>query len=149
MKYKKRISIGQFLKKGEDFKDGDMVKIANEGKQIEGQFGTQDVFLIKLNDDREGNTNFNQTSINNLIDGFGDDSINWIGKEVKVMMIRQNVQGKITPVYYFLHPDTILDEESGQFIIGKSKEEIPVVENDPIEDINAEAQIIAEEENKK
>ena len=150
MLYKKQISVGQFLKKGEDFKDGDMVEIANEGKKIEGQFGTQDVFLIKLEDETEGNVNFNQTSINNLIDSFGEDSVNWVGKKVKVSMIKQNVQGKIKSVYYFLHPNTILDEESGEFIIpDKSKEPIPVVDDDiPVvesdEDENAEAQLAAE-----
>ena len=48
------------------------------------------------------------------------------------MMIKQNVQGKIVSVYYFLHPDTILDDESGQFIIpgkdGKKEDNIPVIE---------------------
>jgi len=145
--YKRKTSVGNFFKKGVDFKDGDIVIISNEGKRVEGQFGSQDVFLIKLKDDQEGNVNFNQTSINNLIDGFGEDSINWIGKEVKVMMIKQNVQGKITSVYYFLHPDTELDEESGEFIISdKSKESIPVVESDETLDPNDEAQIISEED---
>ena len=68
--YKKRISVGNFLKKGEDYKDGDIVEIANEGKQIEGQYGTQDVFLIKLADGKEGNASFNTTSINNMVDAF-------------------------------------------------------------------------------
>ena len=149
MKYTKRESLGQWLKKGEDFKDGDMVEIANEGKQTEGQYGAQDVFLLKLRNGTEGNTNFNQTTINNLIDAFGEDSINWIGKKVKVMMIKQNVQGKIVSVYYFLHPDTILDDESGQFIIlkgdKKGEDNIPVIEAEE-EDPNAQAQIAAEKE---
>ena len=116
-KYTKKISVGAFLKKGVDFRDGDMMTIANEGKQIEGQFGTQDVFLMKLADGREGNISFNQTTINNLIDGYGDDSIKWIGKPVKVWGILSNVQGKMIKVYYFLHLDTILNEASGEFIL--------------------------------
>ena len=147
MKYQKKISVGNFLRKGEDIKDGDKVEIASEGKQISGEYGLQDIFLIKLQDGNEGNVGFNQTSINNLIDAFGDDSINWIGKEVKVMVVKQNVQGKIRPVYYFLHPDTILDDESGEFIIpNKSKETIPVMENE--DEANAQAQIVAQEERK-
>ena len=131
MKYTKKISLGQFLRKGEDICDGDFVTIANEGKQMPGEYGVQDIFLVKLEDGREGNVGFNQTSINNLIDGFGDDSINGIGKKVKIVVIKQNVQGKIRPVYYFLHPNTELDEESGQFIIlDKSQESIPVIENE-------------------
>ena len=123
MKYQKRVSVGAFLKKGEDFKDGDIVVIANEGKQAEGQFGTQDLFLIKTKDGKEGNVSFNQTSINNLIDGYGDDSINWIGKEAKVHAILSNVQGKMIKVYYFLHPESVLDETTGQFVLPNDKKE--------------------------
>ena len=120
--YQKKISVGAFFKKGVDFRDGDIVEIASEGKQIEGQFGTQDIFLIKLSDDKEGNIGFNQTTINNLIDGYGKDSLNWIGKKVKVWGILSNVQGKMIKVYYFLHPDTILDEGSGEFLLSKGEQ---------------------------
>jgi len=132
--YRKKISIGAFLKKGVDFKDGDMLEIANEGKQIEGQFGTQDVFLVKLADGREGNVGFNQTTINNVIDGYGENALNWIGKKVKVWGILQNVQGKMIRVYYFLHPDTILDEKSGEFILA-SQEKQSDDENPSSEDL--------------
>jgi len=131
--YKKRESVGQFLKKGVDFKENDIIEIASEGKQIEGQYGTQDVFMIKLSDGIEGNVSFNQTTINNLIDGYGENSVNWIGKKVKVWAILSNVQGKMIKVYYFLHPNTELNEETGQFIIpGKdlSKKEIPIIEEE-------------------
>jgi len=151
--YKKKISLGKFLEKGKDIKDGDVVEIANEGKQVEGNFGTQDVFSIKLKDGETGNISFNRTSINTLIDGYGEDSINWIGKEVKVMVVKQMVSNKLTNVYYFLHPDTIVDEESGEFTIpskgvaGKevAKDDIPVIESD---DPNVEASIASEETKK-
>ena len=121
--YEKKVSVGSFLKKGEDFKDGDVIEIANEGKQIEGQFGTQDVFLVKTAG-KEGNISFNQTTINNLIDGYGKDSVKWIGKKAKVWGVLSNVQGKMIKVYYFLSPETVLDEASGIFVIpGKLSEE--------------------------
>jgi len=87
MKYQKKVSLGSWLKKGEDVKDGDLITIANEGKKTTGEYGEQDVFLMKTGD-KEGNISINQTSINNWIDAFGDDSINWIGKEVKVMVVK-------------------------------------------------------------
>ena len=130
--YKKRVNIGTFLKKGEDYKDGDIVEIANEGKPVEGKFGTQDVFMIKLSNGIEGNVNFNQTSINCLIDGYGEDSINWIGKKVKVLSILSNVQGKMVKVYYFLHLDAELNEKTGQFIIKGQSQEIPIIEEDEV-----------------
>ena len=110
--YQKRVSVGLFLKKGEDIKDGDLVQIASEGKQVEGQYGMQDLFLIKTAT-KEGNVSFNQTSLNACIDAFGGDSKNWIGKQVKVWAILSNVQGKMIKVYYFTHPEAILDEDGG------------------------------------
>jgi hypothetical protein len=108
--YTKKISVGAFLKKGVDFKDGDTIEIANEGKEIEGQFGMQDVFLIKLTDGKEGNISINQTSINGFVDAFGKEATNWIGKKVKVVKIKQNVSGKFIDVYYFAHPEAELTE---------------------------------------
>ena len=126
-KYIKRVSVGAFFKKGEDFKEGDTVTIANEGKPIEGKFGTQDVFMIKLADGREGNVSFNTTTINNLIDAYGEEAVNWVGKQVKVTTMRQNVQGKIINIYYFFSPNTEFDETTGQFVI-KSNEQPPITD---------------------
>lgn len=137
MKYTKKISVGAWLKKGEDYKDGEFITIANEGKEIPGEFGMQDAFMVKLADGREGNVGFNQTTINNLIDSWGDDSISWIGKKVKVWGILQNVKGKMTKVYYFLNPEAVLDESSGEFVLPKKitqikSDDIPVIEdNEP------------------
>ena len=133
MRYTKRISVGAFFKKGEDIRDGDRITIANEGKPIEGQFGTQDVFMVKLTNGKEGNVSFNTTSINSLIDGYGEDSVNWIGKQAKVVAILQNVQGKMIRVYYFLHPEAELDEKSGEFVIPSKQKEIPIIEPDEVD----------------
>ena len=129
MKYQKKVSLGAWLKKGEDYKDGDVLAIANEGEQQEGEFGIQNVFLMKTKDGKEGNVNFNQTSLNNAIDSFGNESINWIGKDVKTMVIKQMVSNKLTNVYYFLSPNTVLDEDTGRFVI-QADDEIPVIETE-------------------
>lgn len=124
MLYQKKVSVGSFLKKGIDFKDGDLVEIGNEGKQIEGQFGPQDIFLVKLENGEEGNVSFNQTSINGIIDAFGKDSLNWIGKKVKASKIKQNVAGKFIDVWYFAHPDAELTENG--FVLSKDSEEASI-----------------------
>ncbi len=108
--YTKKVTVGQFLKKGIDFKDNDQVEIANEGKDVEGQFGTQTVFLIKTGDGKEGNVSINQTSINGFIDAWGKDASNWVGKKIRVVKIKQNVSGKFIDVYYFSHPEAELTE---------------------------------------
>lgn len=117
MEFTKKESVGSFLKKGEDIKNGDILIILDEGKQVEGEFGKQNVFSVKTFSGKEGNVTFNQTSINCLIDGYGKESKEWINKEVKVECIKQNVQGKLTNVYYFLHPKAELNEKTGLFEI--------------------------------
>lgn len=124
--YQKKVSVGQFAKKGEDFRDGDVVTLANEGRQVEGKFGTQDVFLVKFSTG-EKNFTLNQTSINNMIDAYGDDSKNWIGKEAKINLILQNVQGKMVKVAYLAHPTAELNDD-GEWVMpnrgAKSPEDI-------------------------
>lgn len=116
-KYQKKVSVGAFAKKKVDIKDGDIIHVANEGKSVDGQFGLQDVFLVKLTDGREMNVSVNQTSINGLVDAYGEDSVNWIGKPVKVWIVKQNVAGKFLDVLYLSHPDADLTDSG--FAMGK------------------------------
>lgn len=119
--YQKKVSVGSFLKKGEDIKDGDIVTILDEGKQVEGNFGTQDLFMVRTASNVDGNVSFNTTTINCLIDAFGEDSKNWVGKQVKVWAIRSNVQGKMVNVFYFTHPKAEIDNE-GLFTLPRSEQ---------------------------
>ena len=48
----------------------------------------------------EKNLNFNQTSQNNLVDLFGDESETWKEKQVRVHMIRALVSGKMQQIVY-------------------------------------------------
>ena len=116
--YEKKVSVGQFLKKGTDVKDGDLITLANEGKEVQGEFGSQDVFLVKLADSKEGNVSINKTSINGFIDAWGKDAAQWVGKQVKVIKIKQNVSGKFLDVYYFAHPDAEMTESG--FVLEKT-----------------------------
>ena len=126
--YKKRESVGSFLKKGEDIKEGDIVEIANEGEQVEGEYGTQNIFSLKLQNGNEGNVSFNQTSINGLIDAYGEDAEKWIGKKVKVLKVKQNVSGKFIDVYYFAHPEAEFTENG--IVLGG--EDTPIIDEDEI-----------------
>jgi len=131
--YTKKVSVGAFLKKGTDIKDGDVVELANEGTEVQGEFGMQNIFLVKLSDGREGNVSINTTSINGIIDAYGEQAVNWVGKKVKATKIKQNVAGKFLDVWYFAHPDAELTESG--FVL-KAKSDIPVVEDGiKVEDI--------------
>ena len=119
--YKKTVSVGAFAKKNVDIKNGDLITIANEGKQVEGQFGLQNLFLVKLTNGEEKNISVNQTSLNGLVDAFSEDSIKWIGQQVKVWLIKQNVAGKFVDVLYISHPNYDLGD-NGFFPKGKTPE---------------------------
>lgn len=139
--YKKKTSVGQWLKKNEDFRDKDLLQIANEGQEIQGQYGPQLAFLFKTRDGKEGNVSINQTSLNNIIDAYGEDSKSWVGKKVKVWLIPQSVQGKLTKAAYLSHPQATLEEAGDTFmwvIPGKEapKKEEPAPEYYPTEEIN-------------
>lgn len=98
-----------------DIKDGDVVTILDAGSIVMGEYGEQRVF--KLNT-RNGEKNFalNQTSVNNLVDAFGEESEEYIGKEVKVWLIKAMVSGKLQLVKYLSALSAVMDEE-GRFIL--------------------------------
>lgn len=96
---KKETADGNFAEKGKDICDGDTVTIKDEGKEVEGKYGSQNVFTIATKNG-EFLMSFNQTSINALIDQWGIDSLKWVGQQVQVHAIKQNVAGKFLDVYY-------------------------------------------------
>ena len=98
--YTKKESVeGNFAEKGKDICNGDTVTIKDEGKEVEGKFGVQNVFTIGTKNG-EFLMSFNQTSINALIDKWNIDSLQWIGQQVKVHTVKQSVAGKLIDVYY-------------------------------------------------
>lgn len=114
MKVVKKVSVGgEFAKKGTDIFDGDLITITNEGDMVEGEYGTQLVLKAKTRNG-EKNISLNQTSQNNLIDAFGDETNTWVGKEIKVFIIKAMVSGKLREVLYLAHPEWEMDSE-GKF----------------------------------
>ena len=131
MLYHKKTSLGEWAKKGEDIKDQDIITVLNEGQTDEsGEFGPRQVFLVQLVGGEEKNVAFNQTSINNMIDAFGEDSAKWVGKKVKVWLVRQNVAGKFVQVLYVSSPKAIFGDEG--FVLSNEMDygDVPVIENE-------------------
>ena len=138
LKVFKKISVGAFLKKGVDIKDGDILEIANEGKEVSGTYGIQNIFLVKTKDGKEGNVSFNQTTMNGLIDTYGDDTIKWIGKSIKAWKVKMSVAGKFQDVWFFSHPDAEQTKD-GFILSGNQKtddistDDIPVIDEENID----------------
>lgn len=106
-----------------DLKDGDIITILDSGSQVVGEYGEQTVFKIKT---RNGEKNFsvNQTTINNLVDAFGDESENYIGKEIKVWVIKAMVSGKLQLVAYLSASNAEMDEEGRFSLIGGKQDDV-------------------------
>lgn len=133
MLVKKRITIaGSFAKPKEDINDGDIITILDEGQIVEGDYGPRNVFSIQTQNG-EKNLSFNQTSMNNLIDSYTNNTKTWIGKEVKVWIIKAMVSGKFRNVVYLAAPDWTMLED-GSFLSPKEKDRV----NEPPEGIGSE-----------
>jgi hypothetical protein len=109
MKVQKKVTVGNFAKKGEDFKDGDLLTILDAGQVVTGNYGEQYVFLMRMPSGDERNVTVNQTSMNKLIDGNGDDTEGWKGKKVRAWLNRENVSGKFVQVLYLTMPNQDLE----------------------------------------
>lgn len=92
-----------------DIKNGGSVTILDEGTTETGQFGEQVNFKIKTaNGDKK--ISLNQKTINVLIDEFGDDSKNWIGKQLTVIMKKGIIAGKKVEMVYLVTEGWSLDD---------------------------------------
>ena len=108
----KKSAMGQFAKQGVDYKDGDVLQIVDEGRLDDsGDFGPKMVFQVRFPSEEVKQLNFNKTSMNYLIDAYGEETVEWKGKDVKVRVISQMVGSKMTKVTYITAPDQTLDGE--------------------------------------
>lgn len=93
-----------------DLKDGDIIKILSSGETVAGEHGEQ--FVVKvMTRNGEKNLALNQTTINNLIDSYGEDSDNFVGKDVKVWILKMMVAGKLQNVAYLSDTSSVMDDE--------------------------------------
>lgn len=111
---------GEWAKKGEDIKDGDVVTIVDEGQIISGEYGDRNVFKVETRNGKKL-VSFNQTSINHLVDGFGKDTKDWIGKEASIFAIRQSVAGKLLNVFYVTPKGWVIDDAGGDLKFAPAK----------------------------
>lgn len=92
-----------------DITNGDKVTILNSGVIEPSQFGDQHYFKIQTRNG-EKKTPFNQSTINVLVAEFGDESEDWIGKEVTVVTKKDTIAGKKVTIAYFVTGGWELDE---------------------------------------
>ncbi len=93
-----------------DLQNGDTVTIMDAGiVETHPQYGEQHKFVVKTrNGDKRAS--FNQSSINVLVDAYGDDSEAWIGKPAKVLIKKTMIANERRIVAYFVTEGWYLDD---------------------------------------
>lgn len=140
----------KFLNTTTDIKHKDVVTIDSEGKWQESQRfkkedGTpQNEFRVnlKLANGDVRNTTLNWTNVKLLVQGLGDDSVDWIGKEVRAWKTKSDrAKSGFTFIYVPLDWER---DDTGEWIIPEGsqtkKDEVEVVEyeDDPLDEIPME-----------
>jgi hypothetical protein len=106
-----------------DLKNGDIIKILDSGNIEPNQFGGESKnFKIKTRNG-EKKMAFNQKSLNVLIEEFGDETEEWINKNVSVILHKGVFAGKKGIACYFVTKGWGLDEYGELVKEGNSSQE--------------------------
>lgn len=111
-------SGGMWLKKDE-LKNGDIMKLVSEAKDEEGQNGTQLVAKCRIKG-QEGdamNVAINKPSKNALIDAFGDDTKEWVGKLLTIQVEKGVFAGRRGIAMYLVPEGFELTEDEGGYLV--------------------------------
>lgn len=93
-----------------DLKNGDIIKILDSGVVEGNNYGGESRnFKIKTRNG-EKKIGINQKSMNVLIDEFGDDTEDWVGKDVRVILKKDIIANKKVIIPYLVTDGWKLDE---------------------------------------
>jgi len=85
--------------RAKDVKEGDIVVLLNEGEVRDADFGTgksRKVVEFEVEHNKINKTwTTNKTTLKNFVKAYGDDTNKWIGKKVKLSLVKVNVRGEI------------------------------------------------------
>lgn len=85
-------------------KSGDVIEIIEKARYVSAEEATYGRSYLEISVKLpNGNTKIwtpNKTTLKKLAKVFGDDTDNWIGKPVKLIVIKQNVRGEMRDVIY-------------------------------------------------
>ena len=116
-----------------DLKTGDVVKILDSGNVELGQYGEQRNFKVKTRNG-EKKVGFNQQTVNVLVQEFGENSEDYVGKDVRVILKKDVIAGKKVIIAYFVTEGWALNDYGE---LAKEGADLPVIEvgEDPMSDI--------------
>jgi hypothetical protein len=123
MEYTKNIS-GSWAK-GAELTNGVKAKLIEEVQRIESQFlddkgnkKTQDVGKVRFEGKQEIlNVSFNRATIYGLIDAFGKESKDWVGKVLTVHTEKVTVAGKRQTALYLIPEGFEIGEDLAGYVV--------------------------------
>lgn len=121
MKFTKQTGTGGPWVKASELENGTKAKLVSEATEQEGQFGTQTVAKIRFQGEEESkNVNLNKPTVNALVDAFGEESKDWVGKLLTVQTEKMMVSGRrITALYLIPEGYHLSEDEGGYLVISK------------------------------
>ena len=141
MKYTKQSTTGGAWVKNSEVVSGTKCKLVSETLPQEGEFGKRDVAKIRFEGVEESkNCNINKPTINALIDAFGEDSKEWIGKILVAHTEKMIVGGKRVTALYLIPEGFEMGEDAGGYILIKriGAEQASPSDDFPQEEVNPE-----------
>lgn len=81
-----------------DVEDGAVATIVGEGTIVNTQFRNEALRIPVKIGDKTYEWTLNRTSQNNLIDAFGEETANWVNKQVKINKTKMLVRGEMRSV---------------------------------------------------
>ena len=140
MKFNKQTTSGSWLK-GVEVVSGTQAKIVEETvsqeREFEGKTRKQNVTKVLLKGETESkNCNVNTPSLNALVDAFGAESGDWVGKVVTLHTEKMVVAGRrVTALYLVPDGYSVTEDSNGYIVVAPSgkKEEIPVIDEDEVD----------------
>lgn len=116
--YKKQTSMGGAWVKAENVTNGTKCQLVSEVVPIDGQYGTQDVGKLRMEgSDEPLNVSLNKTTLNGLVDAFGEESKNWCNQPLTIQTERMVVSGRRVTVLYLVPNGYELTEDDGGYLV--------------------------------
>lgn len=140
--YEKSVGVSGDWVKGSEVVSGTKCKLVSETNPTQSQFKDEKTGAIKTQNvskivfatspSNQLNINVNRATINALVDAFGGESKDWIGKVLTAQTEKVVVGGKRVTAVYLVPDGYALGEDSnGYVVISKLGEKIETIQLDP------------------
>lgn len=134
MKFNKDNGVGGAWLDKKEIVSGQLAKLLTEAIEIEGQNGKQIVAKVKVKGfDEEKNVAINKPSKNALIEAFGEDSKDWVGKTLMLHTEKGVFAGKRGIALYMIPEGfEVAEDDNGYVVVRRIGEKVETPPEDVV-----------------